>query len=70
MLVSTCIVLFIDFCGKKVDYTWIHKDTVGGSTWTHAVHVIENDYLTLKQMQRNELNPKQGFILKRTCGTL
>jgi hypothetical protein len=29
-----------------------------------------NDYLTLKQAQRNNLNPKQNFTFKRICGIL
>ncbi len=70
MLVSDCIVLFIDSCGKKGSYTWLHKDTVALSIWTHAVHVMKNDYLTLKQAQKNDANPKQDAGCKQSCGIL
>ena len=34
---------------KKVSYTWIHNHKKMLSTWTHAEHVKENDYLTWKR---------------------
>jgi hypothetical protein len=53
---------------KKGDDTCFHKDTVAVSTWNHAGHVKENDYLTPKQTQKNVVNPKQDADCKQSCG--
>ena len=78
MLVPDCILLFTAvfafFCcamilvEKKVTYTWIHNHTAALSTWTHAHHVNKNDYLTLKQKQKNVANTKQDADSKQSCG--
>ena len=62
--------VFLILVQKKGSYTWIHKDTAALSTWMHAVHVKKNEYLTLKQKQRNIANPKQDAGTKQSCVTL
>jgi hypothetical protein len=59
-----------DSCGKKVSYTWIHKDKKAFSTLSHVGRVIENDFLTLKQRQKNVANLKQDTVCKQSCGFL
>ncbi len=55
---------------KKPIAMYFHMVTVAFSTWSHAEHVIENDYLTLKQKQKNVANTKQDAGTKLSCGTL
>ncbi len=57
-------------CGKKPGDTWIHKDTVALSTWMHAERVIENDYLTLKQKQKNVAATPQNLFCLQSCDFL
>ena len=53
---------------KKVSYTWIHNHKKAVSTWTHAERVMENEYLTLKQKQKNNATAKISFFLNQMCG--
>jgi len=55
---------------EKIGDTWIHKDTVALSTWMHAERVIENDYLTLKQKQKNVAATPQNLFCLQSCDFL
>jgi len=55
---------------KKIVYTWILNHTAGSSTWTHAEHVMKNDFLTLKQAHKNVANIKSNRIHLQSCGIL
>jgi hypothetical protein len=55
---------------KKAGDTWIHKDKKVVSTWNHAPHVMENDFLTLKQKQKNNPLTQQNLFCLQSCDFL
>jgi hypothetical protein len=62
-----CFVLLGFLWIKIVRYSWIHKDKMELSTWSYVGDVIENEYLTLKQKQKNVATTKQEADSKQVC---
>ena len=52
---------------KKAYDTCFHNHTAALSTWSHAEHVKENEYLTSKQAHKRITNTKSNCSLLQTC---